>query len=369
MDHAAPLTFGDRLRRLRHERGLSLRELARQAHHSKTVVWEWEAGIKIPNVDVAKAMDAILEAGGTLTAAAQFPAANGDAGRLAHVAAAPRTVDAASVDALAGVLANLRRLEDAIGARPLLAATAGPLRLAVSLADEARGPLRPRVVDLAGQWAQFAGWLRASAGQLGKARDWYARTLEHATEAGHHDLIATALSMRGNLAWMARKPGPVVGLSAAAAERADSPSVKAMAVQQEARGYAVLGDGEQVQRLLDQAEVLVDQAAAAPEAEPPWIYFYSPGYLAMQRGLAYRLLDRPHDAITALTDGLAATGPDVRGSEFVAVYVLHLAEAHLDAGNRDVAVELLEQARQVASSTGSDRLAAEVGRVVRRLGL
>jgi hypothetical protein len=63
-------------------------------------------------------------------------------------------VDAAAVNALAGILAHTRRLEDAVGAGPLIAATAGPLKLVQSLAEGACGPIRPRVVDVAAQWAQ-----------------------------------------------------------------------------------------------------------------------------------------------------------------------------------------------------------------------
>lgn len=363
-----PTSFGDQLRRLRHERGLSLRELAKRSNHGKTLIGDWENGKTTPTADVVARLDGILDGGGTLTAAAaHIVRANGNTGRLAHVAAAPRTVDTASVAALAGILANMRRLEDSVGAGPLIAATAGPLRLVENLADEARGPIRHSVVDLAGQWAQFAGWLRAATGQPAKARQWYARTLEHATEAGNEDLIATSLSMRGNLAWMARQPGPVIGLSGAAVEHADSPGVRAMAEQQEARGHAVLGEADAVKQLLDLAEADMAAAAEHPEDEPAWIYFYSPGYLQMQRGLAYRLLGRHEDAITALTAGLTATGEALQTSEFVAAYVLYLAEEHIAAGNRDVAGQLLEQVRQVARSTGSDRLSSEVVRLERRL--
>ena len=366
-----PTSFGEQLRRLRRERGLSLRDLGKLTHDSKTNIGDWETGTKAtPAADVAARLDKVLDGGGQLVAAAaHLPSANGNAERLAYVADAPRTVDAGSVDALTGILANMRRLEDSVGAGPLVVATTGPLKLVESLADEARGPIRPRVVDLAGQWAQFAGWLRASTGQPVKARDWYARTLEHATEAGNRDLIATSLSMRGNLAWMARRPGPVVGLSAAAAGNADSPGVRAMAEQQQARGHAVLGEPDQVERLLDAAEADMAEAGDRPEDEPAWIYFYSPGYLQMQRGLAYRLLGRTGDAIAALSAGLAATGEDVKSSEFVSVYVLHLAEQHLEAGNRDVAEQLLEQVRQVAAATGSQRLADEAARLVRRFNL
>ena len=368
MTDAVPI-FGAELRRLRHERGLSTRELARKVPHSKSVIGAWETGTRNPpTVADAKRLDDFFGSGDTLTAAAaNIIGANGNTDRLKRVAAAPRTVDTASVDALSKILANMRRLEDSFGAEPLITATAGPLRLVESLADEARGPIRSSVVDLAGQWAQFAGWLRAATGQPAKAREQYARTLEHATETGNHDLIATSMSMRGNLAWMARKPGAVIGLSEAAAENADSPGVRAMAEQQQARGHATLGDAEAVKRLLDLAEEDMKIAAEHPDDEPPWIYFYSPGYLQMQRGLAYRLLDRHEDAIAHLTDGLAATGEALQTSEFVAVYVLYLAEEHLAAGNPDEAERLLEQIRQIAKSTGSARLAREVTRLERRL--
>jgi hypothetical protein len=55
-------------------------------------------------------------------------------------------------------------------------------------------------------------------------------------------------------------------------------------------------------------------------------------------------------------------------AEFVAVYRLHLTELHLDAGNRDVALQLLEEVRQVAEVTGSARLAGEVARLAHMMG-
>ena len=359
--------FGAELRRLRAARGLSLRDLAQLAHYFRTVLWEWEQGIKIPPPEAVTLLDQALGADGALAAAAiHLPGPNGATDRLAYVAGKPRSVDGAAVDALAGMLASMRRLEDAVGAAALIDPTAGQVKLVESLADEARGPIRRRVVDLAGQWAQFAGWLLATTGQPARARDWYARTLEYATEAGSRDLVATALSMRGNLAWMARRPGPVVGLSAAAAEGADSPGMRAMAVQQQARGHAALGEADDVARLFDQAETAIAAAADRPDDQPPWIYFYSQGYLQMQRGLAYRLLGQTGPAIEALTAGLASTGDELARAEFVAVYRLHLAELHHEAGNQDLALELLDQVRRLAEATGSARLAGAGQRLAAR---
>ncbi|MEU4560243.1 helix-turn-helix transcriptional regulator [Actinoplanes sp. NPDC023936] len=370
-----PMTFGDKLRALRESRGYTLRQLAEKSHHSRSKLSNWEHHRPpLPTEDDAKALDAILDGDGQLAAALRVPGLNGASDRIAAITAAPRTVDEPAVTALAGTLGHMRRLEDSLGAQRLLVITAEPLRLVEQLADEARGDLRPAVVDLAGQWSQFAGWLRAAVGQPGQARDWYRRALEYAEEVDGtstlptgRELIATALSMRGHLAWSARKPGPTIGMSAAAAEKSRAPGIQAMALQQKARGHALAGEASEVDPLLDAAEILMAAARERPEEAPPWIYFYTPGYLQMQRGLAYRLLGRVGAAADALTAGLKAAGREVADAEFVAVYKLALAETQLDAGNPDVARRYLDEARATATATGSAGLAGEVARIEARL--
>jgi transcriptional regulator with XRE-family HTH domain len=368
-------TFGEELRRLREERGWSLREMAQHVPHSKSAIQNFEHGLRLPSPKEIQRLDEIMKAGGRLVAAAgRIAGVNGQADRLAHVRKKPRAVDQQSIDTLAGTLAHMRRLEDSFGAQRLLVITAEPLRLVENLADEAAGDIRPAVVDLAGQWAQFAGWLRAAAGKAKPARDYYARALEYAEEVAAmsalptaQDLIATALSMRGHLAWSARQPGPTVGLSVAAAGKARAPGIRAMALQQEARGHALMHEGSRVDPLLDEAEALMAAAREHPDEEPPWIYFYSPGYLRMQRGLAYRLLGRREDAIEALAAGLETAGPDIAGAEFSAVYKLALAEAHLEGGNKDEAWRLAGEVRATALTTGSSRLAGDLKRLEARL--
>ena len=43
--------FGDRLKKLRQECGLSENELSKQVHISQSVISHWEAGQKIPRLD------------------------------------------------------------------------------------------------------------------------------------------------------------------------------------------------------------------------------------------------------------------------------------------------------------------------------
>jgi hypothetical protein len=129
-----------------------------------------------------------------------------------RVAANPRTVDRAAVESLQAILDHQRRLEDAIGAAALTGPALAQLEVIDGLVDDARGALRPAVVDTAAQWAQFAGWLHATTGMPDRARDRYARALEWATEVGNPDMVATMLNLRGHIAWRAGQAGPVIGL-------------------------------------------------------------------------------------------------------------------------------------------------------------
>ena len=61
--------FHCELRRLRTERGLSIRALAALVHHGKSYLHELETGQKVPSTAVARRLDQALAAGGRLAAA------------------------------------------------------------------------------------------------------------------------------------------------------------------------------------------------------------------------------------------------------------------------------------------------------------
>ncbi|MGH3800838.1 MAG: helix-turn-helix domain-containing protein [Pseudonocardiaceae bacterium] len=244
-----------------------------------------------------------------------------EADRLAYVADNPRQVDRVVLKSLAVVLHESRRLEDAIGAVPLLPAVRAQLVLFERLVVEARGPFRRRVVLLGSQYAQFAAWLHSSADQPHRAHAYYDRATEWGLEADDPNMVATVLSMKGHLACRLNQLGPMLGLSEAAGQhKRASPGVRSLAVQQAARAHALLGDGDACNHGLDMATVLADRAAARLDREPPWIYFFSPDYLVMQRGRAYRYLGRYQQAEELLAAGLAALPPEIRHAEWALTY-------------------------------------------------
>jgi hypothetical protein len=289
-----------------------------------------------------------------------------DEERLILAGRSPRRSDPAVVDALSTVLAGQRRAEDLIGSTSLIEPVETQLVVVTDLVSEARGDLRTSVLDIGSQWAQFGGWLRASLGQLGEANRLYNLALEWASEADKPNMIATALNMQGHAAWMAAKAGPVIGLSRAAQrDNRITPGVRALAIQQEARGIALSSEAEiaDIDRKFDRAEELVAQAAERPENEPPWIYFFSPDYLILQRGLAYRLLGAYDRANELLRAGLSKIPADWRQSEWMAShYLLALAVNHAKAGDVDEACRLALEINDIALQTHSERLRASLTR-------
>ena len=363
MPHVSDGRFGAELRRLRMTAGLSLRQLAPLVLSSRGHLHDLESGRRHPTVDLAGRLDDALETNGLLSGMLHPSPAAGDPERLAYVAQHPRRLDPATLRTLSELLAAHRRLEDSLGSTPLLPTIRTQLDLMTTLVAESAGGLRPQVADLAAQWAQFGGWLFAASDRQRLASQWYGTALEWATEAGNVDMVATALSMRGHLAWSERRADPMIGLSAAAARQPTSPGVRAIAIQQQARGYALIGEASLVVGLLDQAAELNEAASQAPDREPPWTYFHSAAYLAMQRGLAYRLLGRNAQAIEYLRRGLAGLPAESSGAAWTGPYLLRLAAALADDGDVGEASDVYERVLSLGQATRTVNLVeqAEAG--------
>lgn len=323
--------IGQQLRDARANAGLSLRETARRAHLNPGYLSQIEHGTRRPSPQVLAALVAVL---GLDVAALRAEAVNGaiDRERLAYATAHPRRIDRAAIDALAAMLAAQRRVEDVIGAEAVLPAVNDAVKTMQHLVREARGAIRPVVLDMGAQWAQFAGWLNTSTRQHGRARGMQDLFLSWAVETGDADLTATALSVKGHLAWTQDDYPAMSNLSAAASRyRHASPAVLAAAVQQSARAHALLGMADDAERMLGRADDLAVRAVEQPDGIPPWMYFHSTELLVLQRGLAYKYLaatvpSYQHKAIDHLTRGLNGLDRETLESEWIGWYVEQLGE-------------------------------------------
>jgi len=120
--------FPHLLRDLRHDRGLSLRELAGLVHYSYTYLWEFETGRKQPTPEIAQTLDMTLSAGGVLAELVTDEADAEPADRT------PLTAAMQILDANRPHVAEIAQLSWS-------------------------APGDPSARAVAAQWAQFASWL------------------------------------------------------------------------------------------------------------------------------------------------------------------------------------------------------------------
>lgn len=333
MDEGTRQNFARVLRQLRAETGMSQRQLARQVPISQATLSRYESGSIAADAGTAARLDELLGAGGRLHL---LTAGDDDVDqeRLSYVRCRPRTVDRATLDSMSAVLASTRTLEDMIGAAPVLQPVRGHLRFVETLVRDAHGPIRRDVVDQAGQWAEFAGWLHTAVERYDEAGRWFSRSLEWSIEAEDDDLAATVWSFKGHVAWLLGHPGPTIGLSQVARRyRGIYTGQLAYDTLQEARGHAALGDTCQVERLVDESRHLADDAVTTLPGAPPWHYYRSPAFWDLERGRAlYMLPGRAQKAIDHLTAGLEALPPEQTSADWVSAYRRDLEAAQLRCG-------------------------------------
>jgi len=321
------------MRRLMAERGVGLRELARQVSYDPGYLSKVVNGRKGVSTDLARHLDEGLGAGGALEALRVTPDLRGtfasdDDERLILAARRPERLDREIIRFLAEALAAEYRQANRVASASMLKAATAQLSVVGKLTREARAPLRGEVLGIACQYALFAGGLNVNTRRLAHAGACFDRALGWAAESGDADLTATALNLKANAAWADGQVGPMIGLSQAA-QRSTSASagVRALAAQLEARGSALRGDGDAACRKLDEAASLLEHAAGHPrnENEPPWTICFCPAYLALQRGLACLYLGRNARAAESLSVGLTELPPEVAQSEWIAGYLMRLA--------------------------------------------
>jgi tetratricopeptide (TPR) repeat protein len=357
--------FSDELCRLMDERGVGVRELARQVPCNPGYASNLRNGRKRPSPSMAVRLDEVLDAGGTLVALA--------AGLFsAHAQDGAEALDEATrlrVHALAGVQLDelvshlsdqwhgLVKTDNLLGPRHALGAVRVHLGVIDALLQAARPPARQRVLRLGARYAESAAWLNEDAGDLRAARHWTGRAMEGALEAGDRPMVAWTLFRRSQQATRSRDAAQVAGLAAAARREAEGelarPAMAAI-LQQEAHAHALDGAEAACHRSLDEAYDL----AAAPDdpgdASSGHGSFCTHAYLDMQRGACWLTLGRPARAIAPLEAAIGALPPAYRRDRGVALS--HQAAALTATGEPTEAAAAAVNALAIAQESGSGRI-------------
>lgn len=321
MRHVDP-RFGALLRQLRTGQGLSLRELARVSYFSKSYLHDFETGARTPTREHAARLDDALAASGVLVGMVN------DDDPLGYAAAHPRSTDAAAVETLAVRLADARRLEDEVGAASMLPATGAQLAAVGDLMRNARAPVRPQLVGVAAQWAQFAGWLHLAVGRTRRAGAMFDRALECALEVDDREMVATVLSFKGHAAWLAGDLGPMIGLTEAALrDHGVHVGQRAYDRYQLARGHAAAGAKQEAVEAVAAGADLAAETVGFVGPRPPWHYYRSQAFFDLEAGLVHQLRGDDSRAVELLQRGLAGLPAEMREAEWTGMYRTALARA------------------------------------------
>jgi tetratricopeptide (TPR) repeat protein len=397
---AEPLQFGVELRRLRLAADMSLARFAESVHYSKGYLSRIETGRQPPTAALARRCDALLGAGGRLAALVHDGPriGRGDCGPrsilvsamtggldpvapvarrqllaagtawavgMANTDAVSKAADAAPVEALGELFAQMRRLGQLTASDAMVPMLVAQTRVVSGLAAQAGAASRASLLILASRFAEFTGWMAQESGDEVVAMQWTSQAVEMANAAGDRDLAGYA-SIRHALITMYRNDGAQTVALARCAQSPSLPSdVREQAARREAQGHALLGDHDSAMQCLDRARALRDRESTptAGSLGPTHL----PDAIEMVTGWCLFDVGRPREAAAILDRQVETLAADADRSR--ARYGMRAALAHSAAGEIERACDglgpLLNLADAIDSATidaDMRRLAAELGR-------
>jgi hypothetical protein len=236
-----------------------------------------------------------------------------DMERLAATVADPSGAGASSLDDITAMLEHTRHLEDRVGASLVVPVVRGIDGIARALAAERTC----MAAGLAAEVSRYRGWLEHAVNRPRIADKSLADAFDLADIAGDGSQRAHSLSFRSYVARHAGDLPKAVAL-ADAAIRADGthPALSAFDRYWRAELLALQGDRSAAARALRVA----DKAAYAAEGIelPAYGYWYTPGFLGVQRGVVLAAMGRRRDAVKEASQGAAAMPADHQRADWLA---------------------------------------------------
>jgi transcriptional regulator with XRE-family HTH domain len=266
---------------------------------------------RIVRVSLSRREFAHLLAAGALRSVLPAGVADLDqAERVSKVLAEPRRIDAHTLGYFRTLLTEHYTADKMLGPRQLL----GPVLAQIDVLDGLRRHTRPGTTEpllrLLAHYAEFAGWLHQDAGEPTAAMYWSDRAAQWAQTTGDYQMVAYLLIRKSNIALLDNDATNVVELAAAARQVPGpiSPKLLALSIQQEARGWALLGDADHFRADLDTAaELLSRHPDDIDDNAPIYLHHYDLDTLEEQSASCYRACGHAETAAAILERKIAET--------------------------------------------------------------
>lgn len=386
-------SFAEALRRVRVERGLSLRALARTALLDVGYLSKVENGHRPPTPGVAKAVDRALQAKGELIALAEIEraqrvqqalpfdvmrrrsllalgmAAPAIANMQGETEPRPRKIGLADAKELQETAVWLSGLDHQHGGETLWRAAAASAQSGYRMLEHGTytETVQTRLLKATGRVQMCAGWLAFDAGRHDIARSCYTEALALARQAGDAEVEVRALA---NLAFQSNvlgRPREAIRFTEGAL-RANSSSrgrARLSAIPQLRKAVALsLGqDRTGHEKAITAARKVVDRDQDKPEE---WCAFLGTAELDGVEGTCLVELKQPRRAARLLRR--AVEGYSGRFARNRALYRVRLARAHLDELQVDEAADAAGSAlNDLTDQVASWRVESELASVAKRL--
>jgi transcriptional regulator with XRE-family HTH domain len=304
-----------------------------------------------------------LRAAGVGAACLAWDSSTMEWGRLAGAIRAPERVDGDIVAYLQRVLEEHRVAQKMVGTRQLISVVTAQMSLIERFLKGARGEIRNELLTVSAGYAALVGWFYQDAHNVSAATYWTDRAMEWAQEAGDHTLVSYVFCRKAHQARDQREAERVVGL-AQAAQRVQDPlpsRIRALAVREEAQGYALAGNEVACQRKFDEALELVtcSRGEGVPTRGPEC--YVTEASVERQRAVGWMTLGHPRRAIDLFERELA-TMPAVQHRDR-GVYLSRQAVAYAADQDPEQAVATGHEALAVGRETGSARIFTELHRL------
>ncbi|WP_198679361.1 helix-turn-helix domain-containing protein [Thermomonospora amylolytica] len=230
-------------------------------------------------------------------------------------------------------------------------------------AGDAKPAIRRSLLRVGAQVAEFLGWLYRDIAMPELAGYWRDRAVEWAQAAGDFPMQGYVLLKKSQAAWDERDALRMLTLAEASQEGPWSlpPRVRAEALQQEARGHAMLdGDLSVIESKLEDARELLDQDKEASGIAA----HYDKALFGLQVAICYNEAGQPDRALGLYEEWLS---PRTFSRRDYGYFLSLKSEALVSARAPDDAADTGLEALALARETCSARTHQEVLRLVGRL--
>ncbi|GAA2154623.1 hypothetical protein GCM10009760_53710 [Kitasatospora kazusensis] len=221
------------------------------------------------------------------------------------------------------------------------------------------GPARDDLLVLGARIAEFLGWLHQDLGDFTQATYWSDRSMEWSQETGDDLMTSYVLFRKSNQATARRNPQQAVSL-ARAAQRVPgvTPRIRALAVQQEAQGHALMGNPKFAQTKFDEAHELAASPDEPEDDDALDTAYCTATYVEMQRANCWIELGDPQRAAEVFESELTVLPQVYRNDQ--GVYLSRLARAYATAGEPEQGAAAADRALSIVLDTESARAFGEL---------